>query len=850
MLGCAKVRPAHFGKRKAMQIRVQCPACEASFEVPAALVGRDGECSQCQKVFRVTAPSDEVDSSVLTSGDSNATLEMPIVDDDGPAPDTDEFEIPEVPEAPSKAAQPAAPELAVPELDVPELDIPATPPSDPKIEADPKIEESAAELPELDVEFESAPDEGLPPILDEEPPILIEEDGSLFGDEIPELEEVRETVSRYASEDEVDPDAGGSYSLSGNSPAPAKRKAKKARRKKATKKKAAPRRSSRPGTAEGDSRATSDHDLDVDEVQLFDDVLHDDDEEDSGPGSSPVMLRRSGTFSTPGKPAGKRGEDADDSAEGPSGIRRKRKAAARTDKTAAAGGKQRKEPVLKRRSSEDRSTAVRAETAAAPARRPQKKSEAMSPETQQKLIKMVGGGAALLALAGVFSWATSGPSVITPAVPGGPANTASNQPPGSVPVPNKGSNTIQTGDTNSSVARANRIRGAGGPPRRIGEPADGTDDGTKSVAALETAQATGPDGKPLPGSDTPAGELPDGTAVAARPFSTPPGLVVVPADEANGSATAEPDNYQTEDDKLFPIDSVAIPKFPSLRTARASTISGVVYHKISVAGNRRNRDADGNPLPGSEMDMILYLPSGTHKSGSLPCVMIAAAGTTLLEGNGCYDESYQSETIPYVKAGFAVLGYSLDGPLESDEPTGRESREAYKRFRAAHAGLVNSRNALEFLLQKVPAINRNRIFTAGHSSAGTLALLFAEHESRIAGCVAYAPCLDLEKRLADYISSAVIEVLMPDVDQFVRQESPLRHFKSLKCPVFLFHAEGDTNAPFDESKELTERLTAQGTPCKLESVPEGDHYNSMLEEGIPLGIVWLKNAASRRTAEP
>ncbi|MFT4556970.1 MAG: dienelactone hydrolase [Planctomycetaceae bacterium] len=842
MLGYAKARPAHFGKRKAMQIRVQCPACEASFEVPTALVGRDGECSQCRKVFRVTPLSDEVDPSVLTSGDSNATLEMPVVDDDGPAPDTDEFEVPEIPEAPSEAAQSAAPEL-----EVPELDIPAAPHSDPKIEG------SAAELPQLDVDFEVAPEEELPPVLVEEPPILIEEDGSLFGDEIPELEEVRDPVSRYASEDEEDPDAGGSYSLSGDSPAPVKRKAKKARRKKATKKKAAARRSDRPGTAGDDSRATSDPDLDVDEVQLFDDVLHDDDEEDAGPGSSPVLLRRSGTFSTPGKPTGKRGGNADDSAEGPSGVRRKRQPAARTEKAAAVGGKPHKEPVLKRRSSEDGSTVARSEATAAPARRPRKKSQAMSPETQQKLIKMVGGGAVLLVLAGVFSWLTSGPPVTTPTIPGGPGNTASNQPSGSAPVPNQGSDTIQTGDTNSSVARANRTRGAGGPPRRIGDPADGTNDrtdGTTSVAALETGELTGPDGKPLPGSETPAGPLPDGTAVVARPFSTPTGLVVVPADEANGSAVPDPDNFQTEDDKLFPIDSVAIPTFPSLRTSRASTISGVVYHKIAVAGNRRNRDADGNPLPGSEMDMILYLPSGAHKSGSLPCVMIAAAGTTLLEGNGCYDESYQSETIPYVKAGFAVLGYSLDGPLESDEPTGRESRAAYMEFRAAHAGLVNSRNALEFLVQKVPAINRNRIFTAGHSSAGTLALLFAEHESRIAGCVAYAPCLDLEKRLADYISSAVIEVLMPDVEQFVRQESPLRHFKSLKCPVFLFHAEGDEDTPFDESKELTERLAAQGTLCKLESVPDGDHYNSMLEEGIPRGIVWLKNSASKRTAEP
>ena len=839
MLGRTKAGPAHFGKRKAMQIRVQCPACEASFEVPTALVGRDGECSQCRKVFRVTPLSGEVDPSVLTSGDSNATLEIPIVDDNRPAPDTDEFEIPEIPESPPEAAKPAAPELDVPELDVPELLIPAAPRSESK------IEESAAALPQLGVQVEAASEEELPPVL-------IEDDGSLFGDEIPELEDIPDPISPYASEDKVDPDAGGSYSLSGSSSAPEKRKAKKARRKKSTKKKAATRRSDRPSTAEDDSRATSDHASEVDEVQLFDDVLHDDDAEDAGPRTSPVMLRRSGTFSTPGKPTATGGGKSAESTGRQSEKRDKRKPAARAALPDSDLGEQSGKPVLKRRSSEDRPAPSRSEASAAPKPQSRKKTAPMSPESQQKMIKMVGGGAAVLLLAGAFLYLTSGRPVITPIVQSGGGNSFSNPSSEPAPVPNQDGD-IQTGDTNSSVARANRTRTAGGPPRRVDGPADESKEGTDGTlpgTTSETGELTGPDGTPLPGSETPDGQLLDGTVVVARPFSTPTGLVVLPADEANGSAAADPGNFQTEDDKLFPIETVAIPKFPNLGTPRASTISGVLFHEISVVGSRRNRTADKERLPGSQMDMILYLPSGTHERGSLPCVMIAAAGTTLLEGNGCYDESYQSETIPYVKAGFAVLGYSLDGPLESDEPTGRESRAAYKQFRAAHAGLVNSRNSLEFLLQKVPAINRDRIFTAGHSSAGTLSLLFAEHESRLAGCIAYAPCIDVEKRLADFISSAVVEVLMPDVEQFVRQESPLRHFKSLKCPVFLFHAEGDTNAPFDESKEFTARLTAQGTPCKLESVPDGDHYNSMLEEGIPRGIVWLKNSASRQTAEP
>jgi hypothetical protein len=68
--------------------------------------------------------------------------------------------------------------------------------------------------------------------------------------------------------------------------------------------------------------------------------------------------------------------------------------------------------------------------------------------------------------------------------------------------------------------------------------------------------------------------------------------------------------------------------------------------------------------------------------------------------------------------------------------------------------------------------------------------------------------------------------------------------------VFLFHAEGDTNAPHDESQDFATRLAALGTPSHLESVPDGDHYNLMLEEGIPRGIVWLKNTALGESSDP
>ncbi len=473
---------AEFGKRDLMQIRVQCPACKASFEVPAALVGRDGECSRCRNVFRVTPLSGEVDPSVLSGGDSNATLEMPIVDEVRAAADTDEFEIPDIPAAPVESAESDAPtrktpDLEIPELDILELDVPA--PSASKDSKKKRKTASAAEVPALDDAHDAA--------AEKSPPILIEDDGSLFGDEIPELETVREPVSRYASEDEVDPDAGGSYSLEGNSPSPEKRPAKKARRKKAVRKKTADKRRGGSASVEGDRRATSDHNLEDDDVQLFDDVLHDGEDDGAGPNSSPIMLRRSGTFSAPGKSSGKNsGKSPASTGRKPEKLA-KRKASTRSEDARSDSGKQSSKPVLKRRASGDRPSSSDSESDIGTAPRSRRKSQQISPESRQKLIMIVGGGAVLLLLATAFSYLTSGPPVVMPTVQSGTENPVASQSSGPAPVPNQGGDSIQTGDTNSSAARANRIRTAPGPPRRIDAAAGQAKDETGAAGAAGSA---------------------------------------------------------------------------------------------------------------------------------------------------------------------------------------------------------------------------------------------------------------------------------------------------------------------------------------------------------------------------
>jgi dienelactone hydrolase len=284
----------------------------------------------------------------------------------------------------------------------------------------------------------------------------------------------------------------------------------------------------------------------------------------------------------------------------------------------------------------------------------------------------------------------------------------------------------------------------------------------------------------------------------------------------------------------FKIVDVPPPAFAQRAEAEQHELEpGVVQFVIDIG------DTDGGfyDKPGHGGTMYLYLPPGEHVAKSLPCVLIAPAGSTLLAGMDL-TEGDQPEHTPYVKAGCAVLSYELDGPCYDDrDPT--EMREAYDAFKNSRAGLINARNALEYVLAKVPEVDPARIYSAGHSSAATHALLFAEHEPRLAGVVAYAPATDLPKRMGAQIP--LFRFVLTGLVDFVTQSSPHTHLPALKRPVFLFHAEDDTNSPIADTRAFAENLKRQGTDVKLVTVPSGDHYDSMINEGIPAAIQWLRD---------
>jgi dipeptidyl aminopeptidase/acylaminoacyl peptidase len=149
----------------------------------------------------------------------------------------------------------------------------------------------------------------------------------------------------------------------------------------------------------------------------------------------------------------------------------------------------------------------------------------------------------------------------------------------------------------------------------------------------------------------------------------------------------------------------------------------------------------------------------------------------------------------------------------------------------------------------VPGVDPDRIYTAGHSSAATLSLLVAEHEPGIKGCVAFAPASDVEKRLGAQ-GVAALDGAVPGFADFVRRTSPLTNAARLRCPLFLFHADDDTNVKVEESARFADLVRRTNSRVTFVRVPTGGHYEPMIREGIPRAIAWFQSLPAPPTARP
>lgn len=63
---------------------------------------------------------------------------------------------------------------------------------------------------------------------------------------------------------------------------------------------------------------------------------------------------------------------------------------------------------------------------------------------------------------------------------------------------------------------------------------------------------------------------------------------------------------------------------------------------------------------------------------------------------------------------------------------------------------------------------------------------------------------------------------------------------------FLFNAEDDSIVDAAETRAAAAGLRGLGKDVTLEIVPTGDHYDAMIDEGIPRAIQWLRTRGALR----
>ncbi len=282
-----------------------------------------------------------------------------------------------------------------------------------------------------------------------------------------------------------------------------------------------------------------------------------------------------------------------------------------------------------------------------------------------------------------------------------------------------------------------------------------------------------------------------------------------------------------------PSPSASAPQFQELPSP-VHLANGVDLYLLEFTG----------AAPGLPMHARLYLPAGYHSDQSLPCVFIAPAGTRLIYGASLSNDD-SPEHLPYVRAGFAVMAYELSGNLNLPQNAPakyRDLRNPIYQFMAADGGLANARLAIDYVLSKVPQVDPNRLYAAGRSSAGTMALDLAAADSRIRAVAAYAPATDVVAYWGNHLDD--LNRAVPGSAALASRVSPIKHVSQFNCPVFIFHADDDRTVPTADVQRFVEAMDSAGKTVEFRRVPFGGHYNSMIREGIPQGIsFFLQNGA-------
>jgi hypothetical protein len=265
-----------------------------------------------------------------------------------------------------------------------------------------------------------------------------------------------------------------------------------------------------------------------------------------------------------------------------------------------------------------------------------------------------------------------------------------------------------------------------------------------------------------------------------------------------------------------------------------------------IDGRREARGMAAVRTPATQLRLIL--PPGNHAPQSVPCVFIAPAGSTLLTGVEFSEDEYE-DYFPLLERGMALCFYTLDGST-FDETSEASMNSAVLAYAKSRGGVNNLQDAIDSVLT-LSVIDPNRLATAGHSSAGTIAIIGAANEPRISRVAAMAPAIDVMKRVGSFVNGRAMAA-------FLKHMSPI-NVSLGSAKVFVYHCQDDDNTPASEAQAFASRNRGNVT---LKMGREGGHVGAYYN-GLPEIEEWLAsefklparkaadgNAAAPRTPEP
>lgn len=137
-------------------------------------------------------------------------------------------------------------------------------------------------------------------------------------------------------------------------------------------------------------------------------------------------------------------------------------------------------------------------------------------------------------------------------------------------------------------------------------------------------------------------------------------------------------------------------------------------------------------------------------------------------------------------------------------------------------------------LAKLPGVDPNRIYVAGHSAGGTLAMLGAMTSKRFKACASFSGSPD---QVAFIRGQSELAPFDTTNSKELEMRSPLAYYQSFKCPARLYWGDEEWSFKFSTQK-LAEKATGAGQDVKAVEVP-GDHLD-MVEPAMKQAITFFQ----------